>query len=283
MKFLFLTDFHGNHSAYKKAFRKAEELGCAAVVNGGDGLPKDFPTGTPFAKSQKEFWDSWLVPKIEKLRQRGIAYYHMFGNDDSRGILNQTLNKTSNQGTLTRLDARGWIKFGDYEILGFPHVPDYPFRLKDWCCGDLERVPVDNQFGSPLYTDQFHFIPVPKPWHEEIALRPSMLDRLNSLPLPQDPARAIFVMHSPPALGGLDVCADGRRVGTKAGLAHMQDRQYLLGLHGHIHEAPKVSGQWYSRLGDTLCVQPGATPPTWTFVDLENRVVRNPIHGEVSF
>ena len=75
--------------------------------------------------------------------------------------------------------------------------------------------------------------------------------------------------------------ASGERVGSKALVGHISDRQYLLTMHGHIHEAPKTSGKWHARIGDTLCVQPGATPPRYVLVDLENGVVKHPVHGQV--
>ena len=30
-------------------------------------------------------------------------------------------------------------------------------------------------------------------------------------------------------------------------------------LHGHIHESPKVSGLWYNKLNNTICIQSGQT------------------------
>src|SRR4030067_607849 len=45
----------------------------------------------------------------------------------------------------------------------------------------------------------------------------------------------------------------------------------LLPLHGHIHESPEESGVWMSRLGRTVCIQPGQPAAGLTVVvgDLE--------------
>lgn len=280
MKFLFLTDFHGSYKAYKQAFQRASDEGLHVVI-GGDCLPKGFKASTPFAKAQREFLNGWLIPKIDKLRQSGYQTWMMFGNDDAMGIAD-SLTKADTMGILHRMDGKGWLPFGDYHILGMPYVPDYPFGLKDWCCGDMERTPDPKQYSRSVYTDSYHFEPTPQPWSVEIQARLSMRERLALLPDPPDAKKAVFVMHSPPAGGGLDVCGHGEQVGTKAGLLHIQDKQYVLSLHGHIHESPKTSGKWHCRIGNTLAVQPGAMPPREVLVDLEAGVVEHHLYGRVN-
>ena len=83
-------------------------------------------------------------------------------------------------------------------------------------------------------------------------------------------------MHAPPHGIGLDVCSDRRLAGSVAGRDHILDRQYLLSLHGHIHESPFVTGRWSAKLGDTTCVQPGALPPVHVMVDLESGFITHP-------
>jgi len=50
---------------------------------------------------------------------------------------------------------------------------------------------------------------------------------------------------------------NGDKVGSNAIHAFIKAKQPLLTLHGHIHESPDVSGKWFSKLGKTLCTQPG--------------------------
>ena len=69
--------------------------------------------------------------------------------------------------------------------------------------------------------------------------------------------QTIYIIHTPPSNLGLDVCHDGRKVGSKAIFNFIKKNQPLLTLHGHIHESPDVSGKWYSKLGKTICIQPG--------------------------
>jgi len=282
MRFIYITDFHGNHSAYKEAFQAAIDFKCQVIVNGGDILPKNFKSGTPFSKSQQEFFQSWLLPEAERLRQNGIRFYTQFGNDDAKGIVH-LLDKADSLGTMIRLDERGWIRFGEYWILGMPWVPDYPFGLKDWVCGDLEPIPNLVQYSDPVITDQFHFVKLSGSWEDEIARRPTLKERLSKLPGSPDFSKSIFVMHSPPSHGGLDVISNGERVGSKAGLDYIAKHQPLLSLHGHIHESPRTTGQWYTSIGDTLAIQPGACPPKYVLIDLDARSVYHPIHGETKF
>ena len=65
------------------------------------------------------------------------------------------------------------------------------------------------------------------------------------------------VIDMPPIRLGLDKCGDSREVGSKAVYNFLRKYQPRLSLHGHIHESPEVSGQWYAKLGNTLCIQPG--------------------------
>jgi Icc-related predicted phosphoesterase len=282
MRFLFLTDFHGNHKAYKRAFECAEAEQCEAIVNAGDALPKNFGPGEPFTAKQREWWQTWFVKRLSDLKDRGIKFYMMFGNDDARAAVH-LLDEAEDEGLLVRIDRPDWVTMGDYSIIGMPWVPDYPFALKDWCCSDTERGQMaETQFGEPVVSGADSFRYLRREWLDELLDRPSLSERLAKIPVPADPKRAILFMHSPPSHGGLDVCADGRRVGSRAGLDHIADRQYLLAMHGHIHESPKVSGQWYARVGDTLCVQPGAVPPCHTIVDLSAMSLTHPYHGNVS-
>lgn len=146
MKFLFLTDYHGNHKAYKEAFAYAEVEKCDAIVNAGDALPKGFDHNTPFAAAQRKWWETWYVPKLDMLRDKGIRVYMMFGNDDA-GSNVYLMDEAEDKGLLVRIDRPLWTTFGEYHIIGMPWVCDYPFSLKDWCCGDEDTQPCMTQFG----------------------------------------------------------------------------------------------------------------------------------------
>jgi Icc-related predicted phosphoesterase len=46
-------------------------------------------------------------------------------------------------------------------------------------------------------------------------------------------------------------------VGSRETRKFLERRRPLLGLHGHIHESPAVSGRFADRLGPTICVNAG--------------------------
>jgi Icc-related predicted phosphoesterase len=84
----------------------------------------------------------------------------------------------------------------------------------------------------------------------------------------RDPRRAVFMIHVPPYDSGLDTApildenlrptvsaGDVLRgpVGSTAVRRLIEERQPLLGVHGHVHEA---AGEY--RIGATVCVNPGS-------------------------
>jgi Icc-related predicted phosphoesterase len=70
--------------------------------------------------------------------------------------------------------------------------------------------------------------------------------------------RSIWMIHQPPTGLGMDICGDGRQVGSPTVLKLIEDNQPLLGCSGHIHESPyQPGGQWMAQVGKTVWVQPG--------------------------
>jgi Icc-related predicted phosphoesterase len=99
---------------------------------------------------------------------------------------------------------------------------------------------------------------------------------------------AIYIFHNPPANLDLDVTHNGRNVGSKAEYAFLNENQPKISLHGHIHESPDNSGKWCSKLGKTICIQPGQSHQNenhliYALIDLENmNFERKVIEREIS-
>jgi len=89
--------------------------------------------------------------------------------------------------------------------------------------------------------------------HESLAAELNGLDRV----LPEHPEPLLCVFHSPPYGTALDQIARGVHVGSHETRKFLERRRPLLGLHGHIHESPSVSGKFADRLGGTICVNAG--------------------------
>ena len=177
------------------------------------------PKGSNITSKQESFIKSYL----NKQPVQGF-----FGNDD--------LWHLQKYCTIPTPEALG--------IQIYPYVPDYPFRLKHACKLDYHGWTVPEQFGSPL--DDY--------------LKP-MPDYLNRSTIEQDltklVASEITCFHCPPSNLGLDVCLDGRQVGSRSVLEWISKGLSKIVLCGHIHESYDVTGVWKVSVGNTAVIQPG--------------------------
>jgi Icc-related predicted phosphoesterase len=157
---------------------------------------------------------------------------------------------------------------------GMNYVRDYPFGYKHWCAPDGDFIACPVQFcGEGLTLD------AKGRWIELLNLReyllakPSLQDRLDALrsKLTLDEiGRSVWLVHNPPAELGMDICYDGRQVGSPTITRFIQDTQPLFGCSGHIHESSyQPGGQWSARVGQTVWFQPGQEGPKLHYVALE--------------
>jgi Icc-related predicted phosphoesterase len=124
---------------------------------------------------------------------------------------------------------------------------------------------------------------------EYLLPKPSLRDRLEALRsqlTPDEIRRSIWLVHNPPAELGMDICYDGRQVGSPTITRFIRDTQPLFGCSGHIHESPyQPGGRWAARFGQTLWFQPGQEGAKLHYVaveveeDLEISNARHSIFG----
>jgi Icc-related predicted phosphoesterase len=286
LRFLYTTDLHGDMEAFESVLGAAREHGAAAIVNGGDLLPHGFKNALAL---QREFL-ALLDAHLARVRRSGIAVHLMFGNDDARALEGR-LDAWCDSGLAGRLDGwrggapgAGWLDLGDWQLIGVPWVPDPPFRLKDWCRHDDAERGSPPQFGTPLVSTDSGLMEAGPDGPAYLATLPTLEEELRALPRPRDPSRAILVAHAPPHDTGLDALGDGRPAGSRAVRRFVESSGFPLSLHGHIHEAPGVSGRWFAKVGSTTAVNPGAIErPGWVLVDLERRELRHRTMGEATF
>ena len=114
--------------------------------------------------------------------------------------------------------------------------------------------------------------PIPDLRHYLLAKR-SLLEHLDELKAQLKPGemnRSVWMVHQPPSSLGMDICGNGRQVGSPALLRYIQDNQPLLGCSGHIHESPhQPGGRWAAKVGQTMWVQPGQVDARLHYVTLE--------------
>ncbi len=259
MHCLFVSDLHGHVDRYEALFAAIEREAPDVVLMGGDLFPHRMTRGQPREQVHPEFLWSRLVPWFRALRE-GMKdrYPHVLiilGNDDGRRI----------EGDMLRVQAEGvWeylhgrcVIIGGIRFFGYSYVPPTPFLLKDWERHDITHhllpgciAPEDGRFTVEV--DRSEVI------SSTIA---TDLDTLIDSVGMQD---TICLFHSPPHGTALDRAAlDGRtadgvpldvHIGSRALRMWIERHQPLMTLHGHVHEAARLTGTWMQRLGDTVCV-----------------------------
>ena len=273
MKLLFVTDLHGCERKYDRLFDVAKENKADIVINAGDLLPKD---GDLFA--QDKFITKYLDNHLARFNSAGIYYLCYLGNDDLR-IFDKLFEETCKKYSFVICLAQRKFNIGDFEFIGMNWVVDYPFRLKDRCRMDTDGYEFQEQFGTGLLSrpNGFHEL---DNWFAYVKTLPTIESELKQLPFPKDMAHSVYVIHMPPGRLGLDKCIHGREVGSEAVYNFLKEYQPKFSLHGHIHESPEVTGHWYRKLGNTICIQPGQLNGfTYVTIDLSsmkfNRVVED--------
>jgi Icc-related predicted phosphoesterase len=229
------------------------------------------------------FVREFLQGGFERIRTKlGTDYPSIFlilGNDDPK-LEEESFLSAGLEGTWHYIHARR-ASLAEFVVYGYACVPPTPFQLKDWERYDVSRY-VDPGCVSPeegrrsVAADMTDL-----KWgtiHQDLA----DLTRDDEL------ERAIFLMHSPPYDTPLDRAAlDGKQyeyvpldlhVGSIAIRRFIEQRQPLLTLHGHVHEATRLTGQWKVNIGRTVCINGAHDGPELAIVrfdpELPNEAVR---------
>jgi len=252
---VFVSDLHGSADRYQKLRTVIETEYPAAVFLGGDLLPNHWAA----TLGGRDFIGGELEKAFHSLRSKmGSRYPRVFlilGNDDDRSSEQSFINGEL-QDLWTYVHER-WDRIGPHPVLGYSYVPPTPFQLKDWERYDVSRFtdpgcvsPERGVRTVPMDADNIRFGTIA-----------ADLDRLAS---GYDLERAIFLFHSPPYGTALDRAAlDGRmvdhvpldvHVGSIAIQRFIENNQPLATLHGHIHEAPRITGAWRVMIGRTHCM-----------------------------
>jgi uncharacterized protein len=264
MRILYVTDLHGIEWKYDRLFQVMLDSEVDAVVNGGDMLPK----GRDAAR-QGDFIVDFLDAHFKKYNDAGVHYLCCLGNDDVKRF--DPLFKTvCDKHPHVHDIAQHKIKLGGFEFIGMNWVVDYPFRLKDRCRIDTEDYVFQEQFGSGLISTGTGWRELDD-WLAYAKTLPSIEEELSRLVQPNDMSRTIYSIHMPPHKMGLDQCAHGLEVGSKAVYEFLQSKQPRFSLHGHIHESPACSEKWWGKIGKTLCIQPGQLEQlSYVLIDLDS-------------
>jgi Icc-related predicted phosphoesterase len=262
LSFLYVTDLHGSITKFEAALALALELQLPLIHLGGDLLPK---SSDIFGK-QKKFVNGYLQKFYSRCHLNNIDVLAFWGNDDIYTRKKYFLKYA------TLLDETPYTRNG-YTFKAYPYVQDLPFGLKTaakrdspgWVLPDPDRsIPVD-------VTEQ-GIVPI-RNINKYFQEKGSIQEDLKAI---HANSKTVMAIHQPPWGLGLDVCINGRRVGSKAVYEWIEREQPLVCLSGHIHESPEVSGIWKAHIGRTLVIQPGQklTKTVMALVELSGTTVK---------
>ena len=254
MKFIYACDIHGDTNKYEKLFKTAQKEDIKYMVLGGDLLPK---RGIRVI-IQPEFIRDFFEDYFKRLKENNIKCILIPGNDDLEKFdieINELCEKYSN---IYNIDNKK-LDIEDVSFIGLSKVLDHPFGSKNRVLIE-KNLKMQPQLSQDIYINRDTEVITISEWerYREINID-KMEDILSSLPVVDKSRKTIYVLHNPPYGIGLDVCANGLQVGSKAITSFLEESNSYMSLHGHIHESPKISGLWYNKLGKTICIQPGQT------------------------
>lgn len=209
-------------SAYRGLIEEAH-IAALAEYSTVAQLKRDAENPASIRQGQEKFFREFFLPQVRKWRkaQGDKLVYAMFGNDDM--IENVALlDEAEGEGLLRHLHNKVHDFGDDFAIAGY---------------GFVENLPARTEYRR---------------WQKEGA---DILSDFWKLRTRAGQRKTIWVIHQPP-LGCLDRAESGN-AGSQTVRQFLLESQPCFALFGHIHEAPRLTGNCAAQLGRTLCVNPG--------------------------
>lgn len=253
MKFLYSCDIHGDKAKYQKLLDLAKEFGVRNIVIAGDLLPKH---AKDRAVIQREFIHGWFKEFLRKVNEENIRFIVILGNDDVEAIESEYQRLISNYEFVIDVSQKK-VDIEDCSFIGLSEVLDTPFYRKNRIVIEEGQV-MPIQRCNEIEIDCGEKIISSLEWEEYRKSKvPTMKSVLEKLPEITEGKKGIFVFHDPPFGIGLDECRDGDIIGSRDILNYIKEKQPFMTLHGHVHESSQVSGNWYSKVNNTICMNCG--------------------------
>lgn len=276
MKFLYTCDIHGDINKYEAILKILKENNIKNLVIGGDLLPKKASLRAPL---QRRFINGYFKNYLQNLKEKNIKFIGTLGNDDVEQIEDDFQNIISKFDNYYDINE----KKADIEgisFIGLAKVLDTPFFRKDRIVVE-EGKEIEEQLQNIVYINSCKDALTAKEWEEYRKTKvPKMKDTLNSLPKATNGNKLIYVFHEPPYGIGLDETKLNIKAGSRDVLNYIKENKPLFTFHGHIHESPSVSGKWFTKVGKTICIQPGQSEYSlndlhYCIIDTDNLEYKN--------
>lgn len=304
----FATDIHGSDICWNKFLNAGKFYGADVLILGGDITGKAI---VPVVKHKTGVYKTTLLQQdfelqgedeltdmLKRIRSRGYYPYlttpdeisqlsrdpekiHTLFVEEALKVLHQWMDiaarKLEGSGMRVYLSPGNDDRFEVDDIIrSSPHV-----TLAE---GQVIRIDERHEMITSGWSNC-------TPWHtyreeaeDALALRyEAMLSKLK------DPAQAVFNIHVPPYSSNLDEAPELdeqlrpkyagnalKPTGSTALRNAIVKYQPLLGLHGHIHE-----GRGSSRIGKTLCINPGSMYEQGVLLGALVKIGRNKIDNYV--
>jgi Icc-related predicted phosphoesterase len=274
LRLVFTSDLHGQVHRYDECLQIIYRYNPDLLLLGGDLLPHGHgESGVDFQiQFLKTRFKAFLKGLPSRL-QTGI----ILGNDDWAATIPHLRTMAGEFPVI--LFEREPVFLNSIKFAGYSYVPPTPFSGKDFDKRDKPADPGPDRPGKAVITDNGHFRSV---------ITQALLEQRTSIE--EDLSRwngqniQVLIAHAPPFRTFCDRLRTGQSVGSHAVREWILKNQPLISLHGHIHEAPSVSGQFWDFLGNTLCVNAGQseTRLSAVIVELHQTVeVEHTIYGPV--
>ncbi len=254
-----ISDLHGRIDRYQALFTLLRTDPPDVLFLAGDLLPQPLGRMAGPGVSDEDFVNRFLIPRFHGLgRELGDRYptvLLVLGNDDPRYEEASILGGAVEHAWHYLHERRVFV--AGRPVYGYNCIPPSPFRRKDWERYDVSRF-VDPGSVSPEEGE----LTVPRSARERrTATIATDLDRMIG---DADVSSAVFLFHVPPYETVLDTTnldstkIEGvpldRHIGSIAVRRMIEDRQPYLTLHGHVHEAYSLTGEFVTKIGSTWCM-----------------------------
>ena len=259
-RIVYASDLHASLPHYETLFETALQVEADAVVLGGDLLPDDM-SGIGLAKTQIGWIEQSLAPVLVRYRVRGgKRVLAIPGNHDT--VLG--MDALSRTAIVEVIHGRA-VELGRWTFVGCALTPPTPFIVKDYERSDDPGAPTEPQPARAWVSGPDGMVPTAP--DEHFAKLPSISEELARLPFVE--GRTALIGHCPPWDTPLDLMYGPRHIGSRAMRRYIEERKPQLTLHGHIHEAPQLTGEYSTQIGPTLCLNAGQAGRTLHLLTIE--------------
>jgi Icc-related predicted phosphoesterase len=269
----FVSDLHGKMSRYEALLKLIKKEKPDFVFIGGDLFPHRSIQPIQTLPGEGNFVKDFMIPKFDKLKESlDCAYPDIFlipGNDDLKILFDAVAD--GEKSDLWRNLHNRCIVIGKYRFYGYGCVPPTPFMIKDWDRFDISK---EIEMGCIAPSDGFHSVP---PDHDPG--NDTIQNDLQSLVNNDNLEFGVFLFHSPPYQTVLDnavlhtVDPDLQsailNVGSKAIRNFINEKQPYITMHGHIHESPRITGEWKQALARTWSFSAAHDGPELSVIKFE--------------